>query len=419
MKHPSYPKYKKSGVEWLGDVPEHWEVKRLKYQVSINDETYPETMDPDFELVYVDISSVDSVHGIIKKEPMIFENAPSRARRIVRDGDTIISTVRTYLRAIAPVVKSEDNLTVSTGFAVVRPRSVDKNYLSKMLTAPYFVEEVVSRSVGVSYPAINASDIGLIHVPLPPPSEQQAIATFLDCEMGRIDTLIGKKQKFVELLKEKRTALISRAVTKGLNPKVKMKPSGVEWLGDVPEHWQTKKLRYLCNIQTGDKDTIDAVDDGNFPFYVRSQTIERIDSFTFDCEAILTAGDGVGVGKVFHYVNGKFDFHQRVYMFNNFKRISGIFFFYYLRENFWKVAFDGGAKSTVDSLRRPMITNFTMVVPPPAEQKSIIDFLDRATGKIDALVAKVETAIEKFKEYRTTLISATVTGKIDVSSEMR
>jgi type I restriction enzyme S subunit len=248
----------------------------------------------------------------------------------------------------------------------------------------------------------------------PPLPEQQAIASFLDHETGRIDKLIGKKHKFVELLKEKRTALISHVVTKGLDPKVKMKLSGVEWLGDVPEHWDVKKLRYISNIQTGDKDTIDSVDDGNFPFYVRSQTIERIDSFTFDCEAVLTAGDGVGVGKVFHYVNGKFDFHQRVYMFNNFKNISGIFFFYFLRENFWKVAFDGGAKSTVDSLRRPMITNFTMTIPPPPEQQAIVAYLDRETGKIDALIGKVETAIEKLKEYRTALISAAVTGKIDV-----
>lgn len=206
-------KMKPSGVEWLADVPEHWEVERLKYQVSINNESYPETMDPDFEIVYVDISSVDSVRGIIKKEPMTFENAPSRARRIVRDGDTIISTVRTYLRAIAPVVKPEDNLTVSTGFAVVRPRIIDKNYLSKMLTAPYFIEDIVSRSVGVSYPAINASDIGLIHVPLPPITEQQAIAEFLDRETGKIDALITKVEAAIEKLKEYRTALICAAVT--------------------------------------------------------------------------------------------------------------------------------------------------------------------------------------------------------------
>lgn len=168
MSGKAYLKYKPSGVEWLGDVPEHWEVKRLKYQVSINDDTLPETTNPEYEMLYVDISSVDPTQGIIQKEQLFFENAPSRARRIVKNGDTIVSTVRTYLRAISPVIEPEENLVVSTGFAVIRPLKMDKDYLSAAIRAPYFIEEVVSRSVGVSYPAINASEIGLISIPLPP-----------------------------------------------------------------------------------------------------------------------------------------------------------------------------------------------------------------------------------------------------------
>lgn len=111
-----YPKYKPSGVEWLGEVPEHWEVKREKYASTINNDVVSETTNPNYEILYVEISSVDPVNGIIKKEPLAFEEAPSRARRIVRDGDTIVSTVRTYLKAIAPIKKPEENLIVSTGF---------------------------------------------------------------------------------------------------------------------------------------------------------------------------------------------------------------------------------------------------------------------------------------------------------------
>jgi len=414
MSFPQYERYKESGVEWLGDVPEHWGVKRLKYQSTINDETLPETTNPDYELLYVDISSVDPSQGIIQKEALLFENAPSRARRIVKNGDTIISTVRTYLRAISPVIEPENNLIVSTGFAVIRPREVNQEYLSAVIRAPYFIEEVVSRSVGVSYPAINASEIGFISIPLPPLPEQQAIAAFLDRETSRIDSLIGKKKKLVELLAEQRTALISRAVTKGLDAGVKLKPSGVEWLGEVPEHWEVKALRYICTIETGDKDTVNAEDDGEYQFFVRSQTVERISTFTKNCEAVLTAGDGVGVGKVFHYVNGKFDFHQRVYMFSNFRKVTGRFFFQFLKENFWRVALEGGAKSTVDSLRRPMISSFPFIIPPLPEQQAIAAFLDRETARIDTLVSKVEKAIDTLQEYRTALISAAVTGKIDV-----
>jgi type I restriction enzyme S subunit len=419
MKHSAYPKYKPSGVEWLGDVPHHWNVKRTRFMVAMNP-TKQEInhLPPETEVQFLPMESV-SEDGSLNLETTrpIFE---------VISGYTYFAEGDVTFAKITPCFENGKgaimrNLQNSFGFGtteltVIRPGpSLNNEYLYYLTISRDFRKNGEAWMYGAGGQKRVPDDfVREFRLAFPPLYEQQAIAYFLDRETGRIDSLIGKKKKFVELLKEKRTALISRAVTKGLNLKVKMKSSSVEWLGDVPEHWQTKKLRYLCNIQTGDKDTIDAVDDGNFPFYVRSQTVERIDSFTFDCEAVLTAGDGVGVGKVFHYVNGKFDFHQRVYMFNNFKKIKGTFFFYYLRENFWKVAFDGGAKSTVDSLRRPMITNFTIVVPPLAEQQSIIDFLVLETGKMETLIAKVETVIEKLKEYRAALISAAVSGKIDV-----
>src|SRR5713226_271759 len=151
-----YPEYKHSGVEWLGEIPAHWEVKRLKYLATTNDEALPEGTDPAFEITYVDISSVDTLSGITVTETLPFERAPSRARRIVREGDVIVSTVRTYLRGIAPIKKPVPNLIVSTGFAVVRPRYLDSSFAAYALRAPYFVERVVANSVGVSYPAIDA-----------------------------------------------------------------------------------------------------------------------------------------------------------------------------------------------------------------------------------------------------------------------
>lgn len=151
---------------WLGTLPNGWLTKRLKYISTINDETLPETTDPDYEMLYVDIGSVNATEGIQKKEPMIFEAAPSRARRIVRDGDTIVSTVRTYLRAVAAIRNPEENLIVSTGFAVVRPKNIDSNYLAYCLRSSYFIETVVFRSVGVSYPATNPTDVSCIELPL-------------------------------------------------------------------------------------------------------------------------------------------------------------------------------------------------------------------------------------------------------------
>ena len=197
------------------------------------------------------------------------------------------------------------------------------------------------------------------------------------------------------------------------------KPSGVEWLGEVPGHWRIQRLKFLCDIQTGSRDTENAVDEGEFPFFVRSQIVERIDSCAFDCEAVLTAGDGAGVGKVFHHYTGPFDFHQRVYMLNNFRGVSGRFIYHYLRENFYKVALEGGAKSTVDSLRRPMFTNFAVALPPEDEQDALIALVDAESARIDALVAEQERLIELLREKRQAVISHAVTKGLDPNVAMK
>jgi len=247
-KYKSYPQYKDSGVEWLGEVPEHWDVKRLKHFTTINDETLSEKYDEDFEINYIDIGSVTTGY-IQNSEVILYSDAPSRARRIVRNGDILVSTVRTYLKAIAPVSYAENGYIASTGFAVIRSKNdVCSDYLKYALLSNYFINLVESESTGISYPAINASELVTFNIALAPFKEQQSIANFLDNATCKIDTLIQKQQNLIELLKEKRQALISHAVTKGLNPHVKMKDSEVEWLGEVPEHWVVKKTKQLFSL---------------------------------------------------------------------------------------------------------------------------------------------------------------------------
>lgn len=197
------------------------------------------------------------------------------------------------------------------------------------------------------------------------------------------------------------------------------KDSGVEWLGEVPAHWNVIRLRFLCQIETGNADTADAIDDGEYPFFVRSSIIERINRCTHDCEAVLTAGDGVGVGKVFHHFEGKFCAHQRVYIFRDFREIKGKFFYHYMKELFLSVVSEGTAKSTVDSLRRPMIADFWITVPPLLEQQSIVTFLELETAKIDALIAEQQRLIELLKEKRQAVISHAVTKGLDPDAPMK
>lgn len=210
---PSAP-MKESGVEWVDMVPKHWICKKIKYITTINSKSLGEDTSPDYELKYVDIGNVDLVEGIIRVEDYTFDEAPSRARRIVQNGDIIISTVRTYLKAITAIFEPEPNLIVSTGFAVVRPNTnLDSKFSYYTFTASYFVENVVANSNGVSYPAINASRIGDMKIPIPPLTEQKSIAIFLAHETHKINSLIKMIGTSIENLHEFRSALISAAVT--------------------------------------------------------------------------------------------------------------------------------------------------------------------------------------------------------------
>ena len=195
--------------------------------------------------------------------------------------------------------------------------------------------------------------------------------------------------------------------------------SGVEWIGQVPREWVVLATARVCDLTTGERDTQDAVEDGGYPFFVRSQTIERIDSYSFDGEAVMTSGDGAGVGKIFHHHVGKMEIHQRVYRFHNFRRITGRFFFYFLREHLHLVALAGNAKSTVDSLRRPMLRMFPVCLPSAGEQTCIVDFLDYETARIDALIEKQQQLIALLQEKRQAVISHAVTKGLNPDAPMR
>ncbi|GHV84874.1 hypothetical protein AGMMS50230_04820 [Spirochaetia bacterium] len=196
----------------------------------------------------------------------------------------------------------------------------------------------------------------------------------------------------------------------------KMKDSGIEWIGEIPEGWEVVRLRFLT---TGGKDTIDKNDDGIYPFYVRSPNIERINSYSYDGEAILMAGDGVGAGRVIHYANGKFDFHQRVYCFYGFIKIKAKFFYYYMKNNFHKEVDKSNAKSTVDSIRLPMIKEFPIAIPLIAEQTNIANFLDKRCSKIDDIIKQQNIIIEKLNFYKQSIITEVINKGLNPNVPMK
>ncbi len=438
MSFPRYPKYQPSGVEWLGDVPGHWEVKRLKYVTTHNDDVLDETTPPETEIVYVDISGVDGVNGITAKEPMIFSAAPSRARRRVRHGDVIVSTVRTYLRAIAKIREPEENLIVSTGFAVVRPCALDPDFLGYLLSARFFIEQVIARSTGVSYPAINASELVAIPATVPPLTEQTRIAVFLDRETAKIDGLVAEQQRLMELLKEKRQAVISHAVTRGLNPKAPIKSSGIEWLGDVPAHWEIKRLKRACHVFPSNVDK--KSHDGETPvllcnytdvyyndtiiagmdFMAATASSDQIAKFTLRAgDTIITkdseTADDIAISA---YVPADLPgvvcgYHLS--MVRPLSETAGAFVKRLFDSSYAKSCFAVLANGlTRVGLGQYELDNVELPFPPLAEQTRIAEFLDAETARFDTLTAEAQRAIDLLQERRTALISAAVTGQIDV-----
>lgn len=198
-----------------------------------------------------------------------------------------------------------------------------------------------------------------------------------------------------------------------------MKDSGIEWIGEIPKEWKKQRLRFLCKINTGNMDTQDNDPEGEYPFFVRSPIVEHSKKYTFDNEAVLMAGDGVGAGKVFHYVMGKYGCHQRVYSMSDFSDVEGKYLYYYLLENFYKKIEESNAKSTVDSVRLPMLKDFYVVFPNKAIQHRIVNYLDEKCAKIDTLIEKQREIIEKLREYKLSVITEAVTKGLNPDVEMK
>lgn len=388
-----YDEYKDSGVAWIGEVPKHWEVIPFKRAMTINNGS-------DYKHIQVDVSGY----------PVIGSGGEfARASQYVYDGEVVLLGRKGTIDK--PMYYNGKFWTVDTMFYAIPKKYINCKYLYyQALNIPF-----ERYATATALPSMTQTDLNMNVICLPPTIEQTAIATYLDTHCAKIDNLISIQQKRIALLQELKQSVITHAVTKGLNPNVEMKPSGVEWIGDVPKHWKLVRTRYLCNLCTGSKDTINRVDDGKYPFYVRSPKVERIDTYSFDGEAILMAGDGVGAGKVFHYAVGKFDFHQRVYNFHNFKHVLGKFFYNYISNNFKYIIEEGGAKNTVDSVRLYMIQNFMTTVPPLEEQMEICNYIEQKEKVFDTSISNAQHQIELLQEYKQSLITEVVTGKRKVT----
>ena len=426
-----YPRCHHSGVEWLDHIPEHWEVRRLAASVKRSDERFDPEDAPSHPSAtpYIGLEHVESWTGALLP---LDDPTPSgaTANAFVR-GDVLFGKLRPYL---AKAFSADFDGMCSTEFLVLRPHGHNRRFLLHLLLTDGFIDLVDSSTYGAKMPRANWDFIRKSLLPLPPLREQRAIAAFLDRRTAEIDTLVETKRQLIERLAEYRTALVTRTVTRGLpldearaaglDPCPPLRDSGVEWLGAIPEHWEVKRLSTV--VERSDA-KIDAEGAEGLPYV----GLEHVVPWTGSLLSVegqstpeslsnrFTPGD-VLFGKLRPYLAKVLPADFDGVCSTEFLVLRPLgceqrYLFYLLLADGFVSRVDAstyGAKMPRASW--DFIGNSILPVPPVAEQRAVAEFLDRKTSEVDTLCARVETAIERLQEYRMALVTAAVTGKIDV-----
>mgnify|MGYP000308736924 FL=1 len=394
---PIYPEYKESGVQWLGQVPEHWEVKRLKKAAHLNDRKVE--ADEESPVPYIGMENIESWTG--KLLPIDRDIVPSGVANRFTAKNTLFGKLRPYLgKAYNP---DFDGLC-STELLVIESEGFDRRALLYWLLTDGFIELVDSSTYGSKMPRTNWDFIGNCLLPVPPLPEQTAIADFLDRETGRIDTLVAKKRRLIALLKEKRTVLISRTVTRGLpasvarafglEPHTRFKDSGIEWLGQVPEGWEVTALKWRIRTKSGDGIPTFEVSpeksvDANIPVIGGNGIMGYCSSANSNTPVLAVGRVGALCGNV-HEIN------YSAWITDNSLVLT-------VQRNTFDLKYLASVLRTrnlneiADKTAQPLITGTRVraefaPVPPLPEQTAISTYLDRETAKIDRLVEKIGRA---------------------------
>ena len=441
MSFPRYPKYKDSGVEWLGEVPEHWDVWKLSHAFSvIGSGTTPKSDDPQFyedgTIPWVNTGDLnDGSLTTCSKQISGIALAQHSSLKIYPAGSILIAM---YGATIGKLGLLQFPATVNQACCV---------FAGESSIVPVFMfywffglrQQILSLATGGGQPNVSQDILRTIRVACPEKSEQTAIAAFLDCETAKIDELVAEQRRLIELLKEKRQAVISHAVTKGLNPNAPMKPSGIQWLGDVPEHWEMRRLGGICSdINDINHEMPAAVEEGVLFLSAKDLLNDGTLNFTEDVKLISeedyerlsrkirpVRGDiiysriGAALGKArLVETDIKFNVSYSCCVVRVRPEIACRHFVRFLLDG--EMILTEARMRTkgigVPDLGLGEIARFPIPLPPLVEQEKIVEFLNHETMLLTELLCEAEQAVQLLQERRTAIISAAVTGKIDVRS---
>lgn len=405
-----YFRYKNSGVEWLGEVPEHWGVKALRFAGRIVNGATPSSNVETYwngNVTWVtpaDLSGLDDIRITKSTRTITQAGLDSCGATPVPEGSVIVST-RAPIGSLAITTKP---LCTNQGCkSIVGYDDTDGRFMARYLSAKADVLNMLGR--GSTFTELSASDLSALPVPFPPLPEQQAIVDYLDAETDRIDTLISEQRELIELLKEKRQALISHCVTRGLDPDVQMKDSGVEWLGEVPEHWGVVPCKYRIRLMRGFDLTAENCHHGKVPVIGSNGEMGKHGEANVKGPGV-TVGRSGSIGQV-HYIEDDFWAHNTALFVERFVD-THVRYAYYLFSIMDLPRLSFG--TAVGTLNRKWIHGSFIVDAPLEEQQAIAEYLDAETARIDALIKEAEESINLMKEHRSALISACVTGKVRV-----
>jgi len=427
-KYKKYSAYKDSGIEWLGDVPKDWEVKRLKYVLQlINDKT----LSLNSNKLYIGMENIESYTGRYIRT----ENEVEGLANKFKINNILFGKLRPYL---TKVYLAHFNGLCSTEFLVYKTNY--PKFFHKLMLSNSFINIVDSSTYGAKMPRASSEFIGNIPLAFPPIAEQTAIANFLDDKTGKIEKAISQKEKMIALLKERKQIIIQNAVTgkwtitKGkheITPPEKLKDSGVEWIEKIPKHWEVKRLKYVFeSIQTGTTPPTANKNffNGNINWYnpkdlnneildnsertLSKLAIIRNEIKYFNADSVLIVAIGATTGKT-SYMPNHGTFNQQITGFHSNKEVNKYYF--YLFKNLAKVMLNIANYTTLPILNNDFFKFFVLAIPPLSDQKSIVNFIESQFTKIDKAINLQERQIEKLKEYKAILIDNAVTGKIKVN----
>ena len=441
----TYPSYKDSGVEWIGDIPSEWGKSKIKYELkNITTGGTPTTSNEQYwtdegGINWISISDMTSnPKGVISTKKQITQEGLDSKNLKILPSDSLIYSI---YGSIGKVNRIKINSSIHQGIlGLITDKKLESKFLEYYLIFLY--KDISSFSSGTTQDNLNQEKVNNFELPLPPLQEQQQISDYLDYKTLKIDTLIEKTQQKIELLKEQRTSLINTTVTKGLKPNVEMKDSGVQWIGEIPSKWGFNKVGNNSYVKgrIGWKGlrSEDFIDEGPYLItgtdFNKDGTIkwdnmyhvsqERYDEDPFiqlKDEDVLITKDGT-IGKVLYVGNlkGQTCLNSGIFLTRSTtNEYISRFFYWILVSNVFKIFVDyNSGGSTIQHLYQNVFVNFKFPIPPLQEQQLIVDYLDKETLKIDYLIDIESKRIELLKEYRQSLISDVVTGKVDVRNEV-